>query len=444
MDQERAGYLESWAAARPAKASAAGLRKGITVRHAVALYVSSVLGSGILVLPGLAAKVAGPASLVAWCVLAAASFPFARTFAALSARRPESGGIYGFTREAFGVPAATVTGWLFILWHITGAPAVTLIAASYLGYAFPLGRVTVVVIASGVILGTYAANMRGIVFSARVQVAAVSAIVTLLVAAVVMSAGSVRAENFRPFLPYGLLPVGTAAALIFWSFLGYENVSNVAEEFHDPRRDFRRSIAVSVVLIGALYVAVALVTVGTRAYEAGGSVAPFAAIFAHVLGGYGAAGTALLALLIIFSTVNAYTAGMARVVLAVAWDGGLPRGLGHLDPRTGAPARSLTLLTGLAMAMLLAYFAFGIDLKAALLIPSGGAVLVYVIGSAAGIKLLRGSGVSLAMPWASLAISLAVFPFVGAWALVAVAMAAAAWCYAWVAGRRPGRNHRPS
>ncbi|MGA2082692.1 MAG: amino acid permease [Holophaga sp.] len=430
MDRELAGFpgsLPETSAPRPREAS--GLRKAITVRHAVALYVSSVLGSGILVLPGLAAKVAGPASLAAWALLALGSYPFACTFAGLSARRPESGGIYGFTREAFGARVATVTAWLFLLWHVTGAPAVTLIAASYLGYAFPLGRPAVALIASGVILGTYAANLRGIVFSARVQTAVVAAIVALLAAAVAMSAGSVQAGNFRPFLPHGPLSVGTAAALIFWSFLGYENVSNVAEEFRDPRRDFRRSILASVVLVGSLYLAVAFVTVGTRAQEAGGSVAPFAAIFSHVLGRHGAAGTALLAVLIIFSTVNAYTAGMARVVLAAARDGGMPAALGRVDPRTGVPARSLTLLSILAMAMLLVYEATGIDLQAALLIPSGGAILIYVIGSAAGIRLLPGTGLRRLMPWASLALSAAVFPFVGAWALAAVLLAGAAWCW---------------
>lgn len=46
------------------------LRKAMTMRYAVALYMSSVLGSGVLVLPSLAAQIAAPASLVAWgCVV---------------------------------------------------------------------------------------------------------------------------------------------------------------------------------------------------------------------------------------------------------------------------------------------------------------------------------------------------------------------------------------
>ena len=176
----------------------------------------------------------------------------------------------------------------------------TLIAASYLAYAFPLGRLAIHLVASAVIIIPYLINLRGIVVSNRVQLGLVASILALLVLAVVTSIGAVRADTFVPVFPNGILPVGTAAALIFWSYLGYENVSNVAEEFRNPRKDFTRSVLLSVILIGLLYVAVAFVTVGTRAYEAGGSVAPFAALFLRVLGAYGAVGSAILAVANIF------------------------------------------------------------------------------------------------------------------------------------------------
>jgi len=416
--------------------SPGSLRKAITLRHAVALYVSSVLGSGVLVLPGLAAHLAGPASLAAWLLLSVASYPFAYTFASLSARNPESGGVYAFAKEAFGPRAAAVAGWLFGLWYVAGAPAVVLIAASYLGFAFPLSRLEMHLIACAVIVVPYVINLRGIVFSSRVQLAIVAAIAGLLVLAVAFSVGSVRPEAFVPFLPNGLLPVGTAAALIFWSYLGYENVSNVAEEFKNPRRDFRRSVVLSVALIGVLYLSVAFVTVGTRSWEAGGSVAPFAALFSRVFGAYGAAGTAMLAVVIIFATVNAYTAGMSRVVLAVARDGALPRALSRVSPRSGVPGRSLTVLTGLAILMLLVYYLFDFDLQTALLIPSGAAILVYIVGSAAGIKLLPARGPARALPWISLVISIGVLPFVGPLALAAVLVGAAGLVYSLAARQR--------
>ena len=271
MAQELTRDPDLWLAEPDAGAA---LRRVLTLRQVVALYVSSVLGSGILVLPGLAAQLAGPGSLVAWVVLAAGSYPFAVTFrhplgAPAGVRRH-----LRLHREAFGVPAANVTGWLFLLWYVAGAPAVTLIAASYLGYAFPLGPAGSTLAAAGVVTAAYLANLRGIRFSGRVQVAVVAAIVGLLAAAVALSAGSVEARSFRPFLPHGWLPVGTAGALIFWSFLGYENVSNMAGELRDPERDLHRGALASVVLVGALYLAVALVTVGTRAQEAGAAWPP--------------------------------------------------------------------------------------------------------------------------------------------------------------------------
>ena len=414
------------------------LKKAIKLRHAVALYVSSVLGSGVLVLPGLAAQLAGPASLVAWVILSLASYPFAYTFATLSARNPQSGGIYGFAKESLGFPVAVVTGWLFAFWYITGAPAATLIAASYLSYAFPMSRFGIFAVAGCIMVLAFFINYRGIIFSNKIQLAVIVSIIGLLLAAVALSVGSMKAGNFVPFAPNGLLPIGTAAALIFWSYLGYENVSNVAEEFEDPSRDFQRSIVISVVLIGGLYLAVAVVTVGTLAYKAGGSVAPFAAIFSSVLGSHGAVGTAVLAVVIIFATVNAYTAGMSRVILAGARDRGLPKWLDHVDQSSGTPTRSLIVLSGLSICMLTIYYFFDVNLQTALLIPSGAAILVYIVGSIAGIKLLPRTGLKRFLPWISLLASIAVLPFVGLLAIASILTGLLGFAYARMKMRRAG------
>ncbi len=408
----------------------------ITLHYAIALYVSSVIGPGILVLPGIAAKIAGPASLIVWIVLSLASYPFAYTFASLSARRPESGGVYSFSKESFGFEMATVTSWLFALWFITGAPAVTLIAASYLGYAFPLSRPETFLAAAAIIFTTFAVNYRGIVVSSKVQLAVIVSIIVLIVTAILSSVAFVKVQHFTPFLPHGWLPIGTAAALIFWSYLGYENVSNVAEEFENPIRDFHRSILSSVLIVGVLYISVSLVTIGTQAYASGGSIAPFAAILSNVLGIFGAAGTAILAAFIVFGTGNAYMTGMSRVVYAAAKDGAFPRFLDHIDRRTAAPNRALLTLFGSAMVTLVLFYFLNVELETALLIPSGAAIVVYVIGSGAGMKLLKTTGVLKALPGISLIISLIILPFVGPLLSVSLIIAALALVYAWYSRRK--------
>ncbi len=399
------------------------------MRYAVALYMSSVLGSGVLVLPGLAAQIAGPASLVAWIALSLISYPLAYTFASLSARRPESGGVYSFARESLGPSAANAVGWLFILWYVTGAPVVTVIAASYLAYAFPLTQTEIFLIAGLLTLGAFLVNYRGIVVSSRVQLGVIIAIVGLLITAVVASAPSVNPANFTPFFPNGYVPIGVSAALIFWSYLGYENVSNVAEEFKNPEKDFHRSILFSVIVIGLLYISVAVATVGTRAYTAGGSVAPFAVMLSNALGIYGAIGTAILAVIIIFGTMNAYTTGISRVIYATAKDGGLPRMLDRVNRKTQVPDRSLMLLLGLSWITLLLFYAFDVPLETELLIPSGAAIIVYMIGSSSGIRLLKTRGVKRLFPWISLAISIVMIFFVGLLIFIALAFATLGFFY---------------
>lgn len=409
--------------------SQVGLRKVITVKHAVAIYVSSVLGAGILVIPGLAARAAGAGSLLAWALLSLASYPFAFTFSSLSARKPESGGIYSFVKEAFGREASAMTAWLFVAWVALGAPAISLAAGSYLAYAFPISGPGIFVVAFAIVSLAYGVNLVGIRMSGRVQVAVVAVMVLVLSLSVVASSPGVRASNFVPVLPEGAASVGVAAALIVWSYLGYENVSNIAEEFRDPRRDFGRSVSISVGLISALYIAVAVTVVGTGAYRSGSGVTPFAKMLSNVFGAFGGTAVSILAVIIIFSTVNAYTAGMGRVVYAAAADGNLPRFLAKVDPKTGVPRRALAALFVVIMLGLVAYYTLGVDIQAAFLATSGAAVLTYVAGSAAGVKLLAGRGLRRALPWVSMAVSVVLLPFIGTFLIASVPVAAAglAW-----------------
>src|SRR6187431_608502 len=83
------------------------------VVQASALYIAAVLGTGILVLPGLAADAAGPASILAVAIVFVVSIPLAGTFAALAARFPDAGGVATFVRLALGETAARMTGYWF-------------------------------------------------------------------------------------------------------------------------------------------------------------------------------------------------------------------------------------------------------------------------------------------------------------------------------------------
>ena len=411
----------------------------IRLRHAIALYTSSVLGSGILVLPGLTAQIAGPASIIAWLLLSLASFPFAITFASISARRKSSVGIYSFGKEAFGLPVATISAWLFFLWTVTGAPAVALVAATYLSYAVFLNKIGVFVVAFCVILTAFVVNYRGIVFSNRVQIAVIGSIVALLLVTIAVSVFFVKPANFTPFLPHGTISIGMAAALIFWSFLGYENVSNVAGEFQNPEKDFKKSVIFSVVLIGALYIAISLVTIGTRAYLSGGSIAPFAAILSNILGRYAGFATGIVAVFIIFGLINAYTTGMSRVFQTSARDGGLPKGISHSNSKSGSPDRALLLMISCMIPVFAIYYAFNVNLETAFLVSGGAAIFTYIIAFASTIKIVRADRtiISIWMPVVSLGISIVILVFVGLPLIASIIVIAGALLYSKFNKREP-------
>jgi len=322
-----------------------------------------------------------------------------------------------------------MTAWLFVAWVGLGAPAITLAAGTYLAYAFPISGPEVYVVAAGIVFLAYGINLRGIRLSGRVQIAVVTLMVAIMALGVVASSPEIRSTNFVPIFPDGLLSVGVASALIVWSYLGYENVSNIAEEFKDPKRDFGRSVTVSVLLISALYMAVAFTVVGTGAYRSGGGVTPFAVMMSSVFGSYGGVVVSLLAVMIIFSAVNAYTAGMGRVVYAAASEGNLPRFLARIDPKTGVPRRALVALLAIILVSLTIYYLAGIDIQSAFLATSGVAVLTYVVGSASGVKLLKGTGREKFLPILSLCTSLVLLPFIGPLLVASVPVAGLGFVY---------------
>ncbi|MEO7348366.1 MAG: amino acid permease, partial [Terrimesophilobacter sp.] len=112
-----------------------------------ALYIASVLGTGILVLPALASAAAGPASILAVAAVLGLSIPLAGTFASLAARHPDAGGVATYVRLALGRTAARMTGYWFYFGVSLGAPVVATLGATYMGSILGVPRPVVIVFA---------------------------------------------------------------------------------------------------------------------------------------------------------------------------------------------------------------------------------------------------------------------------------------------------------
>lgn len=409
-------------------ASAASTAGRLTVFQGAALYVAAVLGTGVIALPALAAAAAGPASLLAWLALVALSVPLAATFAALGARHPDSGGVSTYVRRAFGPHAAAVVGWCFFFAVPAGAPAAATFAGSYVASAFG-GSHTATVTAFGLIGGVTLVNAFGVSVSARMQSLLTVLLVALLVLAVAASAPHARIANLQPFAPHGWAAVGQAAALLVWSFAGWEAITHLASEFRQPDRDMPRAAGIAVVVVGLLYLGVAAATILVLGPDAGTNPAPLAALLAIGVGGHAPALAAIAALLLTFGTMNAYFAGAAKLGAALGRDGALPAWLAQGSSAGDVPRRSLALIAGLATAMFFVAVLGGIGSKPLVLLTTGSFALVYLLGTAAALRLLAPGTGAWTGAWIALAADAALLAATGRYLLWPLAIGVGALAY---------------
>lgn len=364
---------------------------GLHVAQGAALTVGAVLGTGVISLPGLAAHAAGPASLLAWVGLVVLAVPLATTFAALGARHPDGGGVSTYARVAFGPRVATVVGWCFYVAIPMGAPAAAGFAGAYVADGVGGGRATQLV-TSGVLICLVAAmNWAGIRVSGRVQLAIAGALAVLLLVATLVSLPHARVAHLTPFAPHGWGAVGTAAALLIWAFAGWEVVTSLSSDYADPARDIGRATVVALVVMGVLYLGVATATVLVLGPDTG--PAPLSDLLVRGFGEPARGVTTVVAVLLSVGAMNAYFAGSARLGAALGRDGSLPGWFARGSAAGEVPRRSLAVVTGGALAMLVGIAVTGVPMADTMLLVTGAFAVVYVVGTAAAVRLLpRGSG----------------------------------------------------
>ena len=401
------------------------------------MYVGSILGSGILVMPSIAATIAGPASLVAWVLLALLSYPIGYTFGALAAAYPDAGGLSAFVKRGFGWTLGTIAGWIFVFSFFVGAPIVAIIVSHYILAALSLPEAFLYPVAFVFMGFTVLVNFFGIRIGSRTESAVLATVLILLFAVVALALPHVSFANLFPLAPNGWYAVGVVAVIIFWSYQGYENVPHMAEEFKNPGRDFQLSIIFSAAITGVLYALISFVTIGTAVYVHQDTYAPISIMFSQSIGAGAPAVTLFLALMLSFGTMNAYSIGTSRLVYALARDRSLPASLCSLN-KHAAPARALIVLFAGTSAALLIIALLGPRLDQLFLVTGSGFIALYIMASASAVRLLKIRGLKRIFPYLTLVVSVVVFTFVREYAVFPFAIAGLSLL--WVKVTRPNSS----
>ena len=401
----------------------------MSVPRGAALYVGALLGPGLLLLPGLAAAQAGPASILAWLALLGISALLAVVFAALGKAFPSAGGVTGYAAAGLGPRAGAAAGWCFLAGVICGAPVVCLIGASYVADLTGGGQSVRCGVAAALLLVVLGLALGGVRATTTVQLVLVALLITVVVIAVAGSAPSAHAANWAPFAPHGWPAIGRAASTLMLSFVGWEAVAPLTARFGDPARQLPRVIAIAFAITTALYLGLAVATIAVLGPGAGTEV-PLADLLRHAVGPAGRAAAAVAAVLLTLGATNAYLSGAAAMAAELT---------GRRAARAGRDARPLLALIAAAGLLVIGLYATRVVSTAQLVeIPTTLFLAVYLACTLSAARTLAGGARRAALP-AVLAVG-AVLAFSG-WAL---AIAAAVAVTAALRYRPPQERRRAS
>ncbi|WP_217184457.1 APC family permease [Streptomyces sp. AC495_CC817] len=362
---------------------------GLGLLQGVALYLASVLGTGLLVLPGLAARAAGPASLISVAVVTVLAIPLAATFAVLAARYPDPGGVASYVRRALGGTAASATGYWFLFGVAAGGPVVATLGAQYISAVLGVDRAAVPLVALAFFAVPLLVNLFGVRVAGWLQLVLTALLLGVVVVVVALAAPSVEPANFEPFLPRGWGGVGTAIVMFVWAFAGWEVGTHISGEFARPRRVIPIATAITLVLSGAAYLALQVVTVGALGERAGEGDVVLLDLATRGAPGAAPAMIGAVAAIVAVGVLNVYLGAFSKLGASLASTGDLPSWFARGAEHGAVPRRALLLTASVSGVYFALLFLSGMDLQPFILVHTSSMVAIYTLGMIAALRILR-------------------------------------------------------
>jgi amino acid efflux transporter len=382
----------------------ASLERTLGLGGGIALAIGSVAGAGILFLPSTIVGLAGRDALVVWAVATALCVPLLFVFTELVREVPDGSGIEGFVARGFGEHAAACVPLLFLSVYYPGLAAASLVAGGYLESAIGGGRPVRLAGALLVIGGSLLTNLVGARGGARLQALVTWTLLGTALALFGLTVPEARGsyDAVAPTLDH-LDPLLGAIVVAFWAYAGFENMTFVAGEMRNPRRDYLVATLVALFSYGIL---AALLTANVAAIIPAAELDELAGVaqLAHhvVVPSVGVAVITVLALALVQAGVTSWLWGISRLLFSAARDGRLHRSLAVLD-RRGIPRRAVLVLAlpGAALTSLASIFP-GLVLKLVVAV-SATFMFLYLLVLASYLRSPR-SPRRRALAWALLAV----------------------------------------
>ena len=325
---------------------APGLRRVLGLTEVTAGGIGIIIGAGIYVLLGSATAQAGAAVWIAFVLAAILSALTGLSYAELSSMFPSAAGEYEYTRQVTPEWIAFVVGWMMIVGLVVAAATVSLGFGRYAGHFIDMSpRVAALALLAPVSLVAIA----GIKQSARLTVVMSAVQVGGLL--LIIGIGVPHLGDVNLLASRGTGALLGAAALVFFAFIGFDEVITLAEETRDPTRTVPRALLLALGLSTLLYLAVALTAVSVLGPAAlAASPRPLADVMAHDLGHASAGMVAAIAMVSTANTTLLAITAASRVMYGMAARAALPARLARVHRRLAARVHAIVVVASVAAA----------------------------------------------------------------------------------------------
>ncbi len=375
------------------------LKKTVTLGRGVVLAILMVIGSGLLGLPGLVADAGTVQEVVfGWLLIILAAMPLIQICAELGKKFPYSGGLFHYAREAVGEWGGYAVTALVCGSFILGEPAVALIGGEYLQHIFGLSDYGVHLLAFLIITAMTLITVAGVRLVSFFNYAAV-VILLFLIAALTFynfnffSSGLVFSINalFEGISgitgmvlgisgsdspvhfpdPYNVWKI---SALLFWAFLGWENMSFGLGELQNPEKNVKRVFWLSFGLTIFIYLMLAATSIGA---DADGIPLSGASGLVELVK-FTPPGNLLIWLMgvVIIANVTCWNFASSRLVYASGKEEVLPAFLGKISKR-GQPMASILSMYIAFVLVLLITCVFDISVSSLLMLVNQNFLFLY-------------------------------------------------------------------
>jgi APA family basic amino acid/polyamine antiporter len=317
------------------------LKRRISLFGVTAYGVGNVLGAGIYALIGEVVGITGNLSWLAFILASVTGALTGLSYAELSAMFPKSAAEFVYTEKAFKIRLLSfLLGWIIIFSGILSAATVALGFAGYLAALIGFSPIFLVIIFAAILIvivslinfvGIRASTWTNIVFT----LIEASGLI-LIIAIGIPFLGTVN---------YFVLPLGgsygaifSAVALVFFAYIGFEDIANIAEEVKEPSRNLPRAIIYSIIITTVLYCLTAISVVSIlQDNPFTDPQAPLSSVASTVLGPIGGIIMSFIALFATANTVLIMMIVTSRMMYGMARDKALPKGLSKVSPKFRTP-----------------------------------------------------------------------------------------------------------